>query len=219
MSRPDDLLVFGRRVYRDQVETAVIDHLKLWFPTYLRWIERDRDYAPGFLQDPQSWQVTYLLDHWPEQALPGIVVTSPGQTGPMTKAGDGRYNATWAMRAYIVLTGGDTGGDDEPVSGTPAKLAGLYAAAIGTILAHNPALPDIGGRCVQISEGYDDTPSQMRRSMSVAHLPFLVQVQDVMHARKGPDQPYPNPDDPPPALRTYLTDDIDVTSVPLTEAP
>lgn len=219
MSRPDDLAVFGRRVYRHQIEEAVVEHLRFWLPTYLRFIERDLDRAPLSLEDPKSWGVTYLLDRWPEQQLPAVVVTSPGQAAAMPKAGDGRYAGTWAMRAYTVLTAGDTGGPDEPISGTPAKLAGLYAAAIGLVLAQKPALAAIGGRCVQISEGYDDTPSKMRRTMSVAHVPFTVQVQDVMRSRLGPDVPYPDPDIPPPAPHPYETDDIHVTSVPLPDSP
>lgn len=222
MSRPEDASVFGHRVYRHQIEQAVADHLKAWVPTYHRFIERDLGLTAGHLEDPQSWQVTYELDKWPEQKLPAVVVTSPGQTDPMVKDGHGRYTGNWTMRAYVILTAGEGNQDDGPVSGVPAKLAGLYAAAIGLILVQKPHLTTIGGRCVQVSEGYDDTPSQMRRSMSVAHVPFTVQIDEVMSGGKtitGPDVPAPDPENPPPPRETYTSAQIDATSVPLDETP
>ena len=77
-----------------QLEEAIIAHISAWMPVYLREIEIQRGWPNDKrLPNARSYTVFSRLDHFDEQQLPAVVVSSPGLAGAPKMEGTGAYTA------------------------------------------------------------------------------------------------------------------------------
>jgi len=143
---------FGKIVVATQIEYAIRDLLKLYFPMYLREIERIMSWEREELPTPRNYTNRNTFDALPGEELPKVVVISPGLLEPPERVtGDGDYRATWQVGVGVAIAARTEEEADFQVK--------MYAAAVRGIVLHNKSMgrDDIVG-VYWLDENYDDLP-------------------------------------------------------------
>lgn len=172
---------YGSIIEGAQVEQAVIDTLRLWFPTYLAEFERRHSFAAGSLPLPRSYTTRNEFDKWEDEQIPAVIVVSPGLNGRPTRQGDGSYLASWIVGVGIVVVGVDPGNSN--------MLAKLYAACARLIMIQQRSLGGFARGVSWLDESYDDVPSEATRTLVAGQVIFSVEVSEVLDSFRGPVEP------------------------------
>lgn len=175
--------VFNRMLSAEQVEDAVRDALKKWFPTYLHELERQLGVQPNTFVAPDNYSDRNSFDMESPEKLPKVVVIAPGLTGTPSKKGSWTYNATWKVGVGIAV-GARTEDDAN-------KLVKGYAAAIRGIMLQSSELDSIGALDIAwTDESYDDLPiTLVNQLVKAASLYFDIEIGNVVTRGRGPTQP------------------------------
>jgi len=198
---------FGPLVTGVDVENAAMALMRRWFSTYLAELERRNNLAVGTLPRPKGWALAPSFDKWPEDQLPGVIVTSPGTLNPPQMGGDGVYAAWWQIEPGVVVSA--------RTQAESHALAGIYGGALELLFLQRPSLDGFGAGGINWlgirydNLGYDDT-----RSLYAARLQFVIEHDEVASADMGPVTPDEPSDDAWPPWQEVLTVDIDVANYP-----
>lgn len=195
---------FGPIVTGGDVETWVRDLLRTWFSTYLAEVERQHGYSGHDLPRPRGYAIGPSWDKWPEDQIPGVLVSSRGVPAPPQKDGEGYYRARWLIEPGVLCSART---QDETHA-----LAMLYGAALRWLVTHRPSLGGHAEASDWLGESYDDLGYDDTRSLYAVRETFAVEVVDVMLGDAGPtsvEVPL-EPDDTVP-----WPPDVDVATVEL----
>lgn len=175
----------GEIVLASDVESAIIDHYKLWQTTYLAEIERLQSRDAESLPVIRSYTTKNELDKFPEEQLPAMVVVSPGiVTDSMEHEGAGFYSALWDVGVAVVASGRE--------ESTTNVLRGIYGAVTRAIFLQHPAT-SVGAIEEWVDESYNDLPVDADRTMAVVQLLFRVRVERVIESNAGLLEPLDDP--------------------------
>jgi hypothetical protein len=175
--------VFHRMLAASQIEDQAKASLKLWFPTYLREVERQLDLSVRSLPEPTNYSERNSFDMEAPEDLPKIVVIAPGLAAAPSKRGSWTYNATWRLGVGIAV-----GAETEDAANDLVKA---YGAAIRGIMLQNHGMSNIGGLDIAwTDETYDDLPvANLNQLVKGASLWFNVEIGDVATRGHGPTVP------------------------------
>jgi hypothetical protein len=174
-----------------QLEEAIIAHLSAWMPVYLRELEIQRGWPNGkHLPNARSFTVFSRLDHFDEQQLPAVVVSSPGLASAPKMEGSGSYTAIWNVNIAVIVSAKDQASTN--------TLAKIYAAAVRSIMVQKPSISEFAVHNVWTNESYDDLgSSDGERTFAVGVGEFAVMVENVVNKMGGPrTYPFIEPPDP-----------------------
>lgn len=177
--------VFGRIVLGSDAETALVDTLQAWLPTYLAELERRTDRPAGAVPMVRSWRRSNRFYRFPQDQLPAAIVISPGTTGPPERRGDGTIDAWFRLGIAIVCAANTPEATNE--------LAKLYAAAVRTAVLQQPSLAGdpadphpFAARVIFVGETTDDVPAEYLEIGCTAQVEFDVLVEGIADATAGP---------------------------------
>lgn len=188
---------FGALLSHTDIETAILDHFKLYLPSWLAARERKVGKTPGSIARPRSWIIKRVFTAIPgEESTPLISLISPGFQDPTRRSGqNGSHTATFQVGIAGVVTG-----TDGPAT---HSLIGHYAAAlVGVAIKHrlvsdNPRIY-LSQWLDYVTDDIDDEAQS--RSMSAVRLVLGYTVPDFVAEFPVPalaDDPLdPLPDDP-----------------------
>jgi hypothetical protein len=204
---------FGPIVTGGDVEGWVLDELRTWFSTYLAEVERRQGYSGHDLPRPKGWAIGPTFDKWPEDQLPGVLVSSSGVPAPPLRDGEGYYRARWLISPGVVCSA--------RTQAESHALAMLYGAALRWLIVQRPSFGDHAEAADWLGESYDDLGYDDTRSLYAVRETFAVEVVDVMLTDAGPtsiEVPFV-PDDtvPWPPDVTVATVELEVDNVPANE--
>jgi hypothetical protein len=183
--------LFGPVFMGDELETAVVEHLRLWSPTYLALVERRAGLDPHALPDVRSWVTTPQdPEKWAEDQLPSILVVSTGLAKAPTVDGSGSLRATWNVGLASVVSAN--------TEANTRHLAHLYFHhALAAMLQHE-GIGGVAEDTILATEWqYDTLPVETRRTLGSVYAVLEVTVPDVLTTSGGlsepPDDPYGDP--------------------------
>jgi hypothetical protein len=186
--------IFGAIKVADNLERAVIDTLRLWFPTYLREVElyQGQSIPRDALPMPRSFLVAEELDRENADQLPAIVVISPGLSGRQPlQEGDGTFRAAFSLAVGVFV-----GGLDRP---TTKRLVRLYTAIARTIILQKQSLGGYADGTTWLDESYDDNLTFTdNETVGAGQAIFEVEVAGVVNRYGGPAAPFKPPPPPDP---------------------
>lgn len=198
--------IFGNILTNDEVEQAVLDTIKEWDSTYLAEIERQKGYSAGDLPRPKSYVVASEFDGLPgDEQLPMVIVIAPGLQDPPAKDGRQRHRAEWQIAVVVLVS------VRRNPTNTPRKIAGLYGAAVRSLLVQRRSLEGRASGTRWIDETYQDVSTEDSRSLGACRVVFGVEFDDVVTGDSGPNSPAPQLDplapypDPPTVEETTIT--------------
>jgi hypothetical protein len=179
---------FGPMVVESDVDDAVTMTLKLYLPTYLREVQRERS---GQLKGrefelPKADAYRTVLDdeEFPDKGLPAIIVTTAPTVGEPEMNGDGFYYAAWSVIVSAVVRGRS--------SSEARRVASLFAGSIRRILTHQPDLGGFAGgvrwTSGQVMPVRDGTNANGRH-LAAGTSTFSVYVDNVLREGVGPAVP------------------------------
>lgn len=200
--------VFGRIVIASDVETALVDTLQAWLPTYLAELERRTGRDPGAVPMVKSWRRSNRFYRFPQDQLPAAIVISPGTTGQPERRGAGTIDAWWRIGIAIVCSANTPEATNE--------LAKLYAAAVRTAVLQQPSLAGdpadphpFAAKVLFVGEVTDDVPAEYLEVGCTAQVEFDVLVEGIADTTAGPAAPtVDTPDDWPTVTSQHV--DIEV---------
>jgi len=169
---------FGPIVTGADVEGFVRDELKTWFSTYLAEVERQHGYSGHDLPRPKGWAIGPSFDKWPEDQLPGVLVSSRGVPAPPIRDGEGYYRARWLVEPGVVCSA--------RTQAESHTLAMLYGAALRWLMVQRPSLGGNAESSDWLGESYDDLGYDESRSLYAVRETFSVEVVAVMTTDGGP---------------------------------
>lgn len=203
-------VMFGPLFVARRVETAATDLIERWAESYLLGLKAeyptvyDFDVAPV----PKSYSTRNEFEIWPEDQLPGIVVVCSGTNERPKRRGDGIYSAQFALGVGVAVGSTDVL--------TTRTFAEGWGAIIRTLFTQKPSMerPDLGIRGLYWEgERYDSLPSDESRSVMATQVVFSLQINDVVQAGIGPDDPVdPSEYPPPPNTVTWSIEKEDIPS-------
>lgn len=199
--------LFGINVDGDDVEAALLAHLKRWMPSYVPDIVREKDPdgerwpggvgpmvpgGPPSVLPVHEFTVKHAADEkWPEDQLPMLLAHCPGFAAPPSYEGDGTVSASFLVNLSAIASGVD-------IEDTK-KLARVYGSAANKIITQKP---DLGGfaentqwvdlKNFPISKGVEGE----RNLMAVANV-YIITVAKVLDHQEGPDAPLEEPNESP----------------------
>lgn len=202
--------IFGPIVTDTRVENEVLTVIRGWLPSYLDDAARQDGF--GEIARPRSYEtIRDAPTKWNEQALPAIVC-QVGGTVTVTRRGQ-FYTAV-----YGLVVGAVVGGQSRA---NTRQLAGIYSAALATLLAQHGDLDGFADGILWQDTDYDLIEEERTRTLMAALVTFDVTVNQVLDVFAGPSGATPDPDDDPiPGLPPYgeaATAETDVLIVPITE--
>lgn len=172
-----DLQVYGPLVLATDVEEAVEATLREGMPSYLAFVSRHIG-KPGFLREPQSYEITSDWEHFPEERLPAILIIC-GEATDIEKDGRREYRATWPTRVGVFTSGKDRYSSE--------RLAKYYAGVIREIINARGSLGRPGWSSTWKGERYvPAVPARAQRSISSSEVRFNVQARHVSSWLHGP---------------------------------
>lgn len=189
--------IFDQIKIADDLEAAVVATLNLWFLTYLKEFElqhglianiNDEDVLPS----PKTITVANELDLAQGDALPAVVVVSPGMSprNRPKQEGDGTFRAFFGVGIGVfcsAATRADT-----------ARLVRYYTALVRTIILQHQSLGGFADGCEWFDESYDDAFGFAdNESVGAGQVVFEFEVAGVVNRYGGPAlymAPDPAPD-------------------------
>lgn len=186
-----DLEVFGPLIIGTQPEEAVEATLKLWMATYLGRMNRAIGQPANWLQVPQSYTITDDWDHFPEEAVPAVLIMCSGIEKPLM---DGKrfYRAIFPIKVGIFVESQDRS--------STRRLAKYYGAALRELLLHKGSLGDFATATAWDGEEYGTRVSdRSQRTFGTAEVKLNVEVRQVVKRLSGPAVPLADPTKAPPA--------------------
>lgn len=191
--------VFGPIVLPSMVEDKVKAIFKTWMPTYLLEMQRVSEAADGEelnLAEVRSWELMSSLDdRFPEQQLPGVVLTWETMTF-VEHAQSMRGEIPVVAEVMVQSTSYDAA----------RKRVGLYATAIALMAVHkldrDPMIEEVSTPSIGLPVLAE---AEAKRWRAVGSASFTVYVPDVLTPGAGPVAPAPIPANPPPEYPTAQT--------------
>jgi hypothetical protein len=182
---------FGPLVVNTDVDEAIINHVKLWLPTYLAQTERERGQSIGRFNRPKDKSYNSVLtdDEFPDHALPAILVTSADTRGDPQKDGNGNYYAAWNVVISCVVRGRN-----------PREtrwLAAQFEGAVRRIMVRQDIPMDGEVRWTGTSVASVNDRSGKGRYLAAGIGTYVFYVDRVLLEGNGPGYPDNGPYDPP----------------------
>ena len=195
--------VFGAIVSGTAVRNAMVNHLKLWTPSYLAEMARSEDQDPSTLPGFRSWVSALDLEEgrFQEHQIPSCVVVTPGILNEPEKHG-GMYVARWAVSVGCVVSGQD--------QESTFLLAEMYSAAVRAAVVQHPSLGGFATATDWLGERYDEIPNEMLRTLAAGSIQFAVEVYGAVTVGGGPDAPLVDPLPDPGPRATFV--EVDATT-------
>lgn len=179
---------FGPLVTNVDVDKLVVDKLRLWIPTYLAQLEREREKAPKYFNRPRDASYASVLDddEFPDKILPGIFVTSSvaASTDPFE---DGFYGATWTVAISAVVRGRS--------SEETRWIAAMFEGSIRRVMLQQPVGEKVEWDTTLVQPVAD--PTNAGRYLAAGMSSYFVYFDHVAQEGVGPhipDGPYEEPD-------------------------
>ncbi len=186
---------FGPIITEVDVDEAILGMLKLWLPTHLAVIERERDKDVGFLARPRVADYANVLDddEFPDHKMPAILVTTAQTEGVPEKDGDGFYYAAWNVTVSAVVRG------QRPAH--TRWLASLYGGAVRRAMVQ--MADGVGGLDGEIRWAGSNLapvadPQNAGRYLAASVGRYVAYLDRVVQEHNGPAVPN-DPFDPDPA--------------------
>jgi hypothetical protein len=181
---------FGHSVSPFVVENDMMEHLKFWMPTYLGQMERESNPVrdPGSLK-VVDWTTKTRFDSFPEDAIPMVIIISPGTVGKPYKQGK-KWCGTWLLRITAVCSA--------PDEDTTRELAHLYVQAIKMAVLQYKQInnnPDVEG-VDWAGDVYNLIASSETRTLAASQVVFHVAYSNVLDEGEGPAEPTAAPEAP-----------------------
>lgn len=181
-------------------EHALMNHLKLWLPSYLDAMDVERDNPMDFTAKPRFWQIVQQFDLSEEPQMPAVIIESPGPNDTPKKEGDGSIRVTYEMRVISVVTAKDYESTN--------NLGKIYAAAVMTVVMQKRSLgdPNVMGTDFM---GYShvEVPTEERRTKVGIATNFQVTYRNAANWKTGLTTPItptdPNDDPTKPGFDPY----------------
>jgi len=198
--------IFGPIFDGSVLTRAVLNTLKAWYPTYIREIEIQRNYATGKIPSPRTYVERWKFDSYPDEQVPIVVAVCPGMAAPPTASGDGSVSGWWILGVGVIAAA-NTEENSE-------RMAKIYGAAARVIMEQKSFLDDsweFDGLNV-MDESYVDIPDiEQSRTMRAAQVICQIHVANISNNLAGPAYPDPpDPDEQPgigwPDVQTVFTD-------------
>jgi hypothetical protein len=188
------MTIFGYFKDGARVEEAVQSFLKRWLPVYLAEVADQNGLPRDSYQMIKSWTNSPEFDLDETTALPAALILSTGiDPSSIIREGDGRYTVSWIIGIAVVVSAKDQESTN--------RLAKRYGAAIRGLLLQQRAMETDDLRVLSWDdEGYDDIPSNQRRTLASVRLVFTIEQQGTMGDNDGPVLP---PDPPPDPTQPY----------------
>jgi hypothetical protein len=188
--------IFGAIEVTDDVEQAVIDTLRKWFKTYLVEYELQAGLITDKYQEPKhplpkQWLRANDLDKANADALPSIVVVSPGISPRSVphQEGDGSFRVFFSIGVGVFA--GAT------VRHDTMKLIRVYTAIIRTIMLQKQALGGYADGSTWLDESYDnDFTFEDDQTISAGQVVFEIEVSGIVNRYGGPAVEIPDPEQP-----------------------
>lgn len=176
------MTIFGNLFGGDLIDSALLDALNEWMPTYLRAVAKDRDIDE--LAAPRSIVAVSELVRFPEQQLPAVVIVNPGTDSSPTRR-PGHYDAKWPVDLCVEVSAA--------TQSETRRNAQLYLIAARESILKARSLgqgmkgADWGG------EDYTVVESGKRRSLGGARASFVIERENVAQIGGGPKDPDAEP--------------------------
>lgn len=194
--------IFEPIVDGGMVEAAARDTIQEWIETYLAEVERQRGLKPRSLPKPRSYSVATVLEKWPEDQLPAVVLVSTGIADRPRRKGSGGYDVPWALGIGVVVSARN----QEAAN----SLAKRYTAAIRTLLLQHPSMGGFATGVEWMDESFDDVPAEKRRTLAGGIVTFRVDIANAVNAQGGPATVPADPYAVPAGWPTADTVDVDI---------
>lgn len=187
------------------VDHGLIHHLKLWIPTYLPYVLRQKEAQRAAWGEPALWgaekphaaNITYTVRHaanekYPEDQLPMFLAYCPGMKGAPHLAGDGNMRADFDVALTAIASG-------QEAANTRELAFLLMSAAQMAIMQHK----GLSGLSTEVQHGplssrpFTIVGGEKERSLLAIMLPLIISVQTVLNAQEGPTVPLAEPEEEP----------------------
>lgn len=188
--------IFGAISIATDLEQAVLDTLEKWFQTYLiefelqtGLIKKNTDATHYPL--PKSWLKADQVDRAAADAMPSIVVVSPGLSGRNAprQEGDGSFRVFFSIGIGVFV-----GANNRPDT---MHLVRVYTAIVRTILLQHQGLGGFADGCQWLDESYDNNfPFTDDQSISAGQVVFEIEVAGIVNRYGGPAAVEPTSDMP-----------------------
>lgn len=208
---------FGDAFLSPEFDAAVVAFIDRWVDTYLSEVEARMGYPRRTMDRPRSYNAAIDIEHWPEEALPGILVVSAGIASP-PESTDGTYAGWWDWTVLALISARDYD--------ATRKMTGAYQAALRMLFTQRSSIDGAVSDTLYLGEPMDFAPWQGRdRTKGVAAFQLRSWVEGLVDPSAGPTEPdaAPAPSDPPPSgppvphpdWPTVDTVNLDLTPEPL----
>lgn len=189
-----DLDIFGPLVVGTATEEAVQATLERWMLTYLGRLDRAIGKTPPWLKPPRSYTITSDWDHFPEEAVPAVLIMCSGVEKPLMD-GKREYRAIFPVKVGIFVESQDRASTD--------RLAKYYGAALRELLLHKGSLGNFATATTWEGERYGTRVSdRSQRTFGTAEVELNVEVRRVVKRLSGPAEPLAKPGEAPPSPPT-----------------
>jgi hypothetical protein len=190
--------IFNAIKMADDLESAVLTTLQKWFPTYVKEFELQSGMITStsmadVLPAPKSWLKSDQLDREASDALPSVIVISPGlsKRNPPRQEGDGSFRVRFNVAIGVIVSA--------DVRSHTSRLVRIYTAIIRTIMLQQQDLGGYADGSAWIDETYDDNfRFSDDETISAGEVIFEIEIAGIVNRRGGPAiykqlQPAPDP--------------------------
>lgn len=188
------MTVFDEILDGDDVEVALLAHLKAWMPTLVAEVRRQKDPEskiwPDGIAAIRSYTVVHAVEEkWPEDQLPMLLAYSPGLAAPPVAEGDGAISAKYQVQLSAIASGS-----------TPyftKRLARVYASAARAAILQNESLGGFATGVEWIEEHNFPvtTGAERERNLMAVSAMYVIEVPQVLNRDAGIREPLEDPDE------------------------
>jgi hypothetical protein len=163
----------------DDLELACLSTMESWWPVYAKQHELEAGIAVGSLAQPRSWLQANSLDREASDALPAIVVVSPGMSKPPQQEGDGSFRAFYNI-AIGVFVAANTHRDTQ-------RMVRMNAGIAKLIMLQKQSLGGFADGTTILDESFDDNfPFVDNQTISAGQVVFEVEIAGAFNRFGGP---------------------------------
>jgi len=173
------------------IETAVIDRLRAWMPSYIADVERQNDLEPGSAASIKSIRAVSDPNdsaRRPEDQLPAVLVAVSSTSEKPKKDADGYYSAPYTLGVMVV-----TATNSEQNS---RHLGQLYGAAIRGCLVQSRSLSSDVQMTDWEGEDLGLIDPEDNRSLFGCTNTFSCELRDIVSWKMGPPPTWEPPETP-----------------------